>query len=257
MSNAIARGLKQVLPKTVPEIYYWSRRRFSTPRSVGIAVGCALRSGKLAALPVPDSKRRALVRPLTADIEVFTEVFEKREYAAICNSKPTPRFLIDAGAHIGLATIYFATRFPEATIVAVEPNAGNFQLLRRNTAGLANVHAYQGGLWSHKTRLEIANPNAGTWAFKLKEGDGVEAFTIDELMHNHRADHIDLLKIDIEGSEVEVLSNSRAWMPNVRSLAIELHDRFRPGCSEALANAAEGFGFRRQQFGNVAFLERD
>jgi hypothetical protein len=58
---------------------------------------------------------------------------------------------------------------------------------------------------------------------------------------------IDLLKIDIEGAEKEVFEVCD-WMGDVHSLMIELHDRFKPGCSEAVAPAVEGFSRQARGF---------
>jgi hypothetical protein len=55
-----------------------------------------------------------------------------------------------------------------------------------------------------------------------------------------RIESIDLLKVDIEGAEKEVFA-ACDWMDSVRCLMIELHDRFKPGCSEAVNAVVQGF----------------
>jgi len=62
--------------------------------------------------------------------------------------------------------------------------------------------------------------------------------------------------MDIEGSEVEVLSRNNSWIDNVRTLIIELHDQFQPGCSEALEKAFSGYDYCKSKSGeNIVFTK--
>jgi Methyltransferase FkbM domain len=66
-------------------------------------------------------------------------------------------------------------------------------------------------------------------------------------------DSIDLLKVDIEGAEIEVF-DSCFLIAKVRVLAIELHDREPPGCTLAVKDAAKNF--RCSPGGEVTFFHR-
>ncbi|MBK6790779.1 MAG: FkbM family methyltransferase [Betaproteobacteria bacterium] len=80
-----------------------------------------------------------------------------------------PRGIVDAGAHIGLATVYLATRFPQATIVALEPEPSNYRLLCKNVASLKNVVTVNAGLWSRAARVKLVDPGHSTWGFRVVE----------------------------------------------------------------------------------------
>jgi hypothetical protein len=69
----------------------------------------------------------------------------------------------------------------------------------------------------------------------------VRAVKLQTLMSLFGITVIDLLKLDVEGAEREILSESFPWRDRVGAFAIELHDRLRPGCSLALEQAASGF----------------
>ena len=69
----------------------------------------------------------------------------------------------------------------------------------------------------------------------------VPAVTITELMRTFHVAKIDLLKVDIEGSEVEVFSNPDPWIRSVEVICLEPHDRFRPGCSRTFFKAVTDF----------------
>jgi hypothetical protein len=74
---------------------------------------------------------------------------------------------------------------------------------------------------------------------------------MDTLMKETGLSTIDLLKIDIEGAEKDVFQDC-AWIKNVRVIAIELHDRVRPGCQSTVESAAIDFRCDRQ--GDVTFF---
>ena len=81
------------------------------------------------------------------DVVTFEHVFLRQEYRF--DAKTSPRTIVDAGANIGLSSIYFSNRFPGAKIIAIEPEDGNFEMLKRNTMPYDNIIAVQSpeGCW--------------------------------------------------------------------------------------------------------------
>jgi len=176
------------------------------------------------------------LRPGTADRTVLEKVFLQQEYAV--PFPITPRRIVDAGAHIGLASLYFSSRYLDSEIVAVEPEASNFALLAKNCSRRGQIRLMQGALWSRTARLIGASSPASNDGFAVREagtGTGnIRGLTLDEILAETGWDSIDLLKLDIEGSELELFKGVQAdWLGRVRIIAIELHDRFRSGCSRA------------------------
>jgi FkbM family methyltransferase len=218
---------------------------------------------------IPGRPLSVLVRPGTTDLAVFNTTYRTEQYNYEFN-KP-PKVIVDAGAYTGLSTVYFATKYPEATVIAIEPDPTNFDLLVRNTLGLANVHPVRAALWSNNEQVELTDPGKGHWAFRVTElGDSVSAkirsgnvgqkqvaaVTVPGLINEYGLSYIDLLKLDIEGSEKEVLASSAPWISHVGAICIELHDRFKPGCSREFYRAASDFPveFRR---GETIMVMRD
>jgi FkbM family methyltransferase len=194
----------------------------------------------------------------TTDLRVFEQVFGRQEYALPKSVKP--RTIIDAGANIGCATIFFASRYPDARIIAVEPEASNFEVLQSNCAGLPNVVPVHAAVWSHPTTLTFVTTNCGNWAFAMKErvddGTPVRGITIAQLIEEFSLDRIDVLKMDIEGGEKEVFSApDLSWLDKVGMLAIELHDFARPGCAKAFYSALGDRHFEQRQSGDLLFIE--
>ncbi len=173
---------------------------------------------------------------------MFEEVLLDKQYDIIPPPEPI-RFIIDAGANAGYTSVYYANRYPAARIIALEPDDSNFNILRQNTQAYPQITPLKAALWVKPAKLKISNPSAPNCAFQVEEvsqGDSlIEAVTIEQLMRQHESGTISILKIDIEGAEKELFEHSscQSWLPHVSQLVIELHDRFKPGCRDALNEA--------------------
>jgi FkbM family methyltransferase len=194
----------------------------------------------------------------TTDPPVLDQVLRARQYAA--RFPEAPRTIVDAGAHIGLAAVYFAVTYPDAEILAIEPDPGNFELLRRNTRKLPGVVPIHGALEGETGYVKIVNPTAENWMYRVAAASpddpaAVPALTVPDLLARSATGRIDLLKLDIEGAEVDVLSTSDEWIDRVETIAIELHDRYRPGCTEAFERVAPSFP-NRTELGEVNWASR-
>ena len=172
----------------------------------------------------------------------------------------SPEIIVDAGANIGMSAVYFANRYPGARIFAVEAEAANFAMLEINTRAYPAITAIHAALWNRDGLISVGAPDPdtgaqGEWAFVTHEGPGasVRAMTMETLMREMGLSRIDIAKIDIEGAEQEVFEDTR-WLKGVRCVMIELHDRFRPGCAEAVEPALEGF--TRTERGETACFVR-
>lgn len=85
----------------------------------------------------------------------------------------------------------------------------------------------------------------------------VRAITVEDILERYALQRIDLLKIDIEGAELELFSaGDLTWLDRVDCIAIELHDHFRPGCGNAFFNAMTKGTWTYRIFGEMIFCER-
>lgn len=202
------------------------------------------------------------IRGNSSDSGVITQVFYQKDYEI---SLPfIPSTILDCGANIGLASIYFKNRFPDVKIITIEPESENFQLLRRNLAPYSNIHFENKGLWSEQCSLEIISGEDGQpWSFFVKKIDAptknsIEAIGIQDIIEKYSLDYIDLLKIDIEGSEYELFNkNYDLWLPKVKVIIIELHDRFRPFSSKPFLNILSKYNFNIYFQGENIIAEQD
>ncbi len=193
------------------------------------------------------------------DYATFEEVILNETYNIPLRFNP--KYIIDGGGNIGLSACFFATKYPNSAIVSIEPDAENYSLLQLNCKPYNNIQSLQCGIWKNNAQLKIENTNAGNNAFTVTETDEVasgtiKALTVLSVMEQFGMPHIDVLKLDIEGSEKEVFEeNFEAWLPKTRVLIIELHDEMKKGSSRAVFNAVNQFDFSFDMKGeNVIFI---
>jgi len=203
------------------------------------------------------------LRAGTSDERVFRDVLLERGYDF--DIPGNPEFILDCGANIGLASIFFMSRFPSAHIVAVEPEDSNFRLLEHNLSYYyPRAECLRNAIWNCNTELSVKNlRSAGKWAFvvgkreSMEEGD-LTSITIADIMKKYNRDSIDILKVDIEGAELELFSsNYEYWLPKTKAIMIETHDQIRKGCSQSLFRAIANFDYSISYIGNTMMCIRE
>ncbi|MBI3355646.1 MAG: FkbM family methyltransferase, partial [Nitrospirae bacterium] len=130
------------------------------------------------------------------------------------------------------------------------------------TVSYPNVRPVNKALWVRRANLIIENPSDQPHAFRVQEtaqvtANSIPATTIQELLREVGASSVDLLKLDIEGAEKELFEDqtSADWLTRTHALIVELHDRFKPGCTAAVERAIANYDFRRSQRGeNLVFV---
>ena len=194
------------------------------------------------------------LRNNTTDIPAFYDVFTEKEYDI--NLTEEPKTIIDCGANIGLATAFFKNKYPKATVIAVEPELSNFEILVKNTENFTDVHCLNYGVWNKSAILDVQDVGLGNWGYITNEVSvetekTIKALSITEIIRKYKLDSIDILKIDVEGSEREIFQDStEEWLPKVKVLIIELHDHMRSGCSESFFLAMNKYNYNLIPYGN-------
>lgn len=140
-------------------------------------------------------------------------------------------FIIDCGANIGLSVIYLKRLFPQATIIAFEPDDTNFSLLEKNIKAfsLNNVELRKEAVWKENTKLNFINE--GSLMSRINERNSMSEVRTIEVKATRLKDimktEIDFLKIDIEGAEYEVVKDIEDKLNLVKNLFIEYHGTFK------------------------------
>jgi FkbM family methyltransferase len=69
--------------------------------------------------------------------------------------------IVDAGANVGMSAAYFSLHHPAATVVAIEPEPSNFEMLRKNAKLFPQIIPINAALWSHEGVVRPQNGGAG------------------------------------------------------------------------------------------------
>jgi FkbM family methyltransferase len=190
----------------------------------------------------------------SSDGFAFYQILVMKDFD-ILNDLGSPKLIIDAGANIGMSSLYFLNRYPSVRVVAVEPNPETFELCRVNLAAYSDrVVFVKGAVWSSCGRVALVREEV-EWNSHVVPGDGnsetsVDSFDVTSLIAAGGGGSVDFLKVDIEGGEAEVFGkNSETWLPSVKNIAIEFHgdDCERNFFSALKDYEYEGFEYRTVQ----------
>lgn len=192
-----------------------------------------------------------------SDFAVCRQIFDDHEYRY---SPPRDvKTIVDAGANIGCASIYFAENFEGARIIAIEASPDNFEVLQRNTSPFPKIECLNAALWDQNARLMICGRGQGAWALYVAEIENdtcegeIEAITLPEVRARYGLNEIDILKIDIEGGERNVFMAGSNLLEGVNVLIVETHDRWVPGCTRAVYEATRTFDYEWTNGENIFF----
>lgn len=153
------------------------------------------------------------------------DVFIDREYDIELTYEP--KIIVDLGANIGVSTLFFATKYPMAIIHAFEPNPQTFEVLERNVTGMSNVVAHRYAVSDRNGKLNMSSSTHSMHSSIVSPDSGehsveVDAITPDNIFEKIGAGRIDILKFDIEGSEICLFQNFKKFS-SVRTFVGEMH----------------------------------
>lgn len=192
------------------------------------------------------------IKPVS-DEYVFDQIFVRHEYAPVSDRLDNQRFILDLGANVGYASAFWASRYPEARILAVEPDPRNFELCCQNLKPYGDrIQVLQGAVWSQCSRLALSHELGDGMATQVmtpqRGADAdVTAWDVCTLLDLAHTEIADLVKIDIEGSEAELFAvDAGRWLPRVRNICIELHDQH---CRDVFFEALSVFDYDLAEMG--------
>ena len=271
LTERVNARLHKTLCKVAEFIYKLSAKRleksdflFTQLKNNGVPLE---KRGKfIAAYPtINNVKLEVLLKRKASDPFVYRQVLFSQEYSSIVRffqqNNLALNSIVDAGANIGLTTLYFKAHFPEALVIALEPNANTFKRLTTNLDlnKTSNTTTLEKGLWKSDC---ILNGNYSfrdhqDWSYCLQETSAnkrgnVECISVDSLLNQCGLDEIDLFKIDIEGSEDALFENEEAvenWLPKVKIVAAEVHEEF--NCSDRIESILRKFNFNIEHVGEL------
>jgi FkbM family methyltransferase len=184
------------------------------------------------------------LRPRESDVSTFRDIFGSPKYAAYCYPAVRARLeasyseilqrgakpvIVDAGANIGAASLWFRKALPEASIVAIEPEENNVNILRKNLGDRPNTFVVQAAIGGAPGFVTVTNSQLSWGARTSRSNTGVRVLTVDDALAMVPNGVLLIVKIDIEGFEQELFSENTEWIDRTTMIIIEPHDWLMPG----------------------------
>jgi FkbM family methyltransferase len=163
-------------------------------------------------------------------VALFEEIFINRVYAF--EDETTDPLVLDGGANIGLATLFFKRERPDTRVIAFEPNPATFEMLEHNVGRVPRVTLVNAALaerHGNMTLHQVAAGDIGASRFKdyrlMYHEDtrirSVEVATVP--LSDYLTEPVALLKLDVEGSEGMTLAEAGSAIRGIARLRIEFH----------------------------------
>lgn len=167
-------------------------------------------------------------------ITLFKEVYVNRNYFINLPANP---LIIDAGANIGIAALFFSRHYAGAKIISFEPSPSSFALLEQNVKdnNLIGVELHNSAVGDTEEPIpfymssDMPEGDIGATAVKKHleyfwgDNKTIEIKVPCEKLSNYLNQKVDLLKIDVEGNERKVLDDIDGKLGNVQNLVMEYH----------------------------------
>jgi FkbM family methyltransferase len=219
------------------------------------AIGKAPRGEAPAAMRLRNLPHPFYIRPGTPDVGVVLHAMAREAYSYKLPSGAV-HLVIDAGANIGDTSVWYATRFPDALVVAIEPNPDSLEILSRNCESYGDrIRLLRAALWPVADRnLAVTGAMTGAQVHEASDAGDLLCPSVDPLtiLRDSGRDVIDIFKIDIEGAELALFTGDcDSWLKKTRTIAIEIHT---PEALEAVLSATKRNGFKSAIYRDLYFF---
>ncbi len=141
--------------------------------------------------------------------------------------------IVDCGSNIGSSMRYFKEMFDRSKIVAIEPEKNNFEFSKLNVSS-NDVEFINSAVSSSNKNFQIRkskDPRAHSINYLNKNKNNKKALLIDQIVKENKNCLPFIVKIDIEGAELDLFKKNINWLNDFNIILIELHDWMLPNKS--------------------------
>lgn len=167
-----------------------------------------------------DLRRWLAFSPLVPDfIQDFSPL---KGYERVYQLRPGD-VVVDAGAYPGDYTLFAARQVgPEGRVIALEPDPENRELLQRHVtrSGFENIEIIPCGLWNSETSLSLDAHGVASTLTDTDSPSPVPVRPLDDIVKEGNLGKIDVLKMDIEGAELQALEGARDTLSVCRYVCV-------------------------------------
>jgi FkbM family methyltransferase len=160
-------------------------------------------------------------------LHAIDEIFLQELYK-INFDKASP-LIIDCGAHIGVSVLYLKIKYPDAEIIAFEPDSINFDILSKNVANsnFNHISLRKEAVWIETTELNFISDGNMSSKIATDTENGNQSLTNAVRLKDLLNRKVDFLKLDVEGAEYQIIEDIKEELNWVDYLFIEYHGSFR------------------------------
>ena len=184
---------------------------------------------------------------------LVAEIFMQKAYFFETN-KEKP-FVIDCGSNIGMATLFFKSLYPKAKILAFEPAGENFKILSQNIKdnNLENITLYNKAVSSQKGHATFYQAGALEGSLQTPSLHPNKETVRTTILSKYVNQEVDLLKIDIEGAELNVLEElaGKDKLKFVKQIILEYHPHAQNNSLSKILKVFEDNNFKFMISSNV------
>lgn len=168
------------------------------------------------------------LRTFAGDLDILYEIFFENIYEVNRFINREPKVIIDLGAHVGIASLYFASKYPAAEFFCLEPDKENFELLSANLSPQimkARAHIYNAAAMPEDGKVFV---QTGLRRYNSKVTPAVfetntQAISINTVLKRNGLTEITMMKIDIEGSEKFLFAENTQWLSVTKNIIFKFH----------------------------------
>jgi len=203
-------------------------------------------SGSIGAVNVKEAKTPLFVRGNTKDGVVLIDTFYNK-YHMPPQSLKENAVIVDLGSNVGYTIAHFAYLYPKSKIYGVEMDYENFSLAKKNLDPLKEqCHLIQAAIWSKDGFVNYEGETESGFKVIQDQSQGekitqVPAKNMNTILESWGIEHIDFLKVDIEGAEKQLLENPEGWIDKVSLMKMEIHP---PATLEWCTSVLEKYDFQ-------------
>lgn len=153
----------------------------------------------------------------------YQEILHDEMYRFDTNHKNP--VIIDCGANMGVSVLFFAKAYPQANIIAFEPEEEIYDILEKNikTYGLENINLHKKAVWTSETTLEFFTDHGMGGSVENVYRKQIPTLVKTVRLADFLQQPVSLLKMDIEGAEYDVLKDCEQYFQNIENMFVEYH----------------------------------
>lgn len=160
---------------------------------------------------------------------IYVDLFVLHTYK-VTVSKKEPARIIDCGAHIGVAALYYKKLYPQAHVTCFEPSPTSLAFLKKNISQnqLSDIEIVPAAVWDTDGTITFSH-SPWSWGDHVHTEESNNTFAVKSTrLGKYLQKPVDILKMDIEGAEETVMKDIEPYLDNVDSIVMEYHHIFKP-----------------------------